>query len=85
MQLLTNATVDSPASLTSMSVRNTIFKNNLQLIISYTRVQEFRNGSTPVLFLNAGDTYTGTPWFNIYQHEIVTDFMNLLNPDVVVS
>lgn len=49
------------------------------------RVREFRNGSTPVLYLNAGDTYTGTPWFSVYKDRIVSDFMNLLRPDAIVS
>lgn len=49
------------------------------------RVRECRNGSTPVLYLNAGDTYMGTPWFNIYKDRIVTEFMNLLKPDAIVS
>lgn len=38
----------------------------------------------PVLFLNAGDTYTGTPWFAAYKDKIVSDFLNLLKPDVIV-
>lgn len=51
----------------------------------YCRVREFRNGSTPVLYLNAGDTYTGSPWFNVYKHRIVSEFLNILRPDAVVS
>lgn len=43
------------------------------------------NGSTSVLYLNAGDTYTGTPWFTLYKDQIVTEFMNHLRPDVAVS
>lgn len=53
--------------------------------ICFCRVREFRNGSTPVLYLNAGDTYTGTPWFNVYKDRIVSAFMNLLKPDAIVS
>ncbi|XP_031632063.1 protein 5NUC-like [Contarinia nasturtii] len=34
-----------------------------------------------VLFLNAGDTYSGTPWFTIFTDQIVSDFMNILKPD----
>lgn len=37
-----------------------------------------------VLYLNAGDTYFGTPWYNVFKHEIVTQFMNLLKPDAAV-
>uniref|UniRef100_A0A1Y1LV69 5'-nucleotidase n=1 Tax=Photinus pyralis TaxID=7054 RepID=A0A1Y1LV69_PHOPY len=36
----------------------------------------------PVLFLNAGDTYTGTSWFSVHKWRIAADFMNLLQPDV---
>lgn len=38
-----------------------------------------------VLFLNAGDTYTGTTWFALYKHNITLEFMNSLDFDVVVS
>lgn len=51
----------------------------------FDRVNEYRKGKTPVLYLNAGDTYMGTPWFNIYKDRIVTEFMNLLKPDAIVS
>lgn len=54
------------------------------------KVQEFRKravkGEIPnVLFLNAGDTYTGTPWFSLYKDEIASDFLNILKPDAAVS
>uniref|UniRef100_A0A1B0CVT4 5'-nucleotidase n=2 Tax=Lutzomyia longipalpis TaxID=7200 RepID=A0A1B0CVT4_LUTLO len=47
-----------------------------------TMVKKFReeNGSS-VLFLNAGDTYTGTPWFTLYKETIATEMMNILRPD----
>lgn len=53
------------------------------------KVKEFRksasNGKLPsVLFLNAGDTYTGTPWFKLYKDEIASDFLNILKPDATV-
>lgn len=38
-----------------------------------------------VLYLNAGDTYTGTAWFVTYKSEIVTEFLNILKPDAAVS
>ncbi|ALC41075.1 NT5E-2, partial [Drosophila busckii] len=40
-----------------------------------------KNGGTPVFYLNAGDTYTGTPWFSIFKHKIVSDLLNKLQPD----
>lgn len=42
------------------------------------------NGGTPVLYLNAGDSYSGTPWFSLFQHKVVSDFMNILRPDAMV-
>lgn len=42
-------------------------------------------GGPTVLYLNAGDTYTGTPWFTIFKDEIVSEFMNILKPDAIVS
>lgn len=37
-----------------------------------------------VLFLNAGDTFTGTVWFGVHKTQIAVDFMNLLAPDAMV-
>lgn len=36
------------------------------------------------LFLNAGDTFTGTPWFYLFKSNITVEFMNMLKPDAVV-
>lgn len=38
----------------------------------------------PVLFLNAGDTYTGTPWFSLSKENITTEFLNALAPEAMV-
>lgn len=44
------------------------------------------NGNGPqVLFLNAGDTYTGTPWFALFRDRIASEMMNALKPDAAVS
>lgn len=52
-------------------------------------VQRYRKaaetGGPKVLYLNAGDTYTGSPWFNLFKDEIATRAMNILKPDAVVS
>ena len=53
-------------------------------------VREYRTkaaaGEIPsVLYLNAGDTYTGTPWFALYKDEIASDFLKILKPDAIVS
>lgn len=46
---------------------------------------EANNGGPPVLYLNAGDTYTGTPYFAEFKSKIVSDFLNMLKPDAAVS
>lgn len=55
-----------------------------------SRVKEARRAAhsgegPPVLYLNAGDTYTGTAWFTIYKWKIAAEFVNALQPDAVVS
>jgi 5'-nucleotidase len=52
-------------------------------------VRDFRRraeaGEIPrVLYLNAGDTYTGTPWFALYKDNITASFLELLKPDAIV-
>ncbi|XP_063706001.1 protein 5NUC-like [Culicoides brevitarsis] len=37
----------------------------------------------PVLYLNAGDTYTGTPWFSLNKENITTEFLNALAPEAM--
>lgn len=56
---------------------------------SNSRVKEARKAAAsgegpPVLYLNAGDTYTGTAWFTIYKWKIAAEFINALQPDAVV-
>ena len=53
-------------------------------------VRRFRkdaeDGKIPkVLYLNAGDTYTGTPWFTIFKDKITAEFLKILKPDATVS
>lgn len=53
-------------------------------------VREYRRradaGEIPkVLYLNAGDTYTGTPWFALYKDNITATFLKLLKPDAIVG
>uniref|UniRef100_A0A182VXJ9 Apyrase n=1 Tax=Anopheles minimus TaxID=112268 RepID=A0A182VXJ9_9DIPT len=51
------------------------------------KVREYRameaSGGLPVLYLNAGDTYTGTPWFSVYKDNITAAFLNMLKPDAI--
>lgn len=49
-----------------------------------TRIRHSGSGKE-VLFLNAGDTYTGTAWFTVYKSNITVEFMNMLKFDVMVS
>lgn len=46
---------------------------------------EANSGGPPVLYLNAGDTYTGSPYFAVFKDKIVADFLNMLKPDAAVS
>lgn len=43
-----------------------------------------QNDGTAFLYLNAGDSYTGTPWYSIFRHKVVSDFLNILKPDAMV-
>ncbi|XP_073812053.1 protein 5NUC-like [Musca autumnalis] len=45
--------------------------------------QEAKNGGPPVLYLNAGDTYTGTAWFYVFKDNITSAFLNKLQPDAI--
>lgn len=48
-----------------------------------TLVRQAKSESPSTIFLNAGDTYQGTAWYNVYKWEAVTWFMNLLKPDAI--
>ncbi|KAH8400588.1 hypothetical protein KR222_007244 [Zaprionus bogoriensis] len=45
--------------------------------------EEAKNGGTPVFYLNAGDTYTGTAWFTVFKDNITSAFLNKLQPDAI--
>lgn len=47
--------------------------------------EEAKNGGTPVLYLNAGDTYGGTVWYTLFKHNITSAFLNKLQPDAMVK
>lgn len=62
---------------------------NQIFFLLYFSVKEARkaaamNTGPPVLYLNAGDTYTGTAWFTIYKWKIAAECLNALQPDAVV-
>ncbi|XP_076292357.1 protein 5NUC isoform X2 [Lasioglossum baleicum] len=46
-----------------------------------TLIRQARRSSVPCLFLNAGDTYQGSVWFNVYKWKVVAKFLNLLAPN----
>lgn len=54
------------------------------IVKRYRYLYKKENGRA-VIFLNAGDTYVGTPWFYLFKHKIAAEFMNILRPDVGVS
>lgn len=37
------------------------------------------------LFLNAGDIFVGSDWYSVHKWRICVDFLNILEPDVIVS
>ena len=49
-----------------------------------TLIRQARKSSVPCLFLNAGDTYQGSIWYNVYKWKIVAKLMNLLAPNATV-
>jgi len=38
----------------------------------------------PYIFLNAGDTFQGTLWYNVYKWEVVAPFIEMLGLDAMV-
>ncbi|XP_031627384.1 protein 5NUC-like [Contarinia nasturtii] len=57
------------------------FARAATLIKRYRNDHQTRNG-LPVMFLNGGDTYSGTPYFQMFKDKIASEFMNILKPDV---
>ncbi|KAH8266261.1 hypothetical protein KR038_004164 [Drosophila bunnanda] len=39
--------------------------------------------SDPVLYINGGDTFHGTPWYTVYQGRMVAQMLNMLAPDAM--
>lgn len=65
------------------------FLRKILIFFCHDRIRKHRknaeNGNgPPVLFLNAGDTYTGTPWFSLSKENITTQFLNALAPEAMV-
>lgn len=55
------------------------------IVKKYRKVFNAENSGAAFLYLNAGDSYTGTPWFSVFRHQVVSDFMNILKPDAMVN
>lgn len=51
----------------------------------FTKVSEIRKKEENVLFLDAGDQFQGTVWFNYYKGAEAAHFMNKLGYDVMVN
>lgn len=51
----------------------------------FTKVSEIRRKEKNVLFLDAGDQFQGTVWFNYYKGAEAAHFMNKLGYDVMVN
>ena len=50
-----------------------------------TAVKQIRKDVENVLFLDAGDPFQGTSWFQYYEGDAAAHFMNLLEYDAMVS
>ncbi|KAJ3612748.1 hypothetical protein NHX12_019006 [Muraenolepis orangiensis] len=50
----------------------------------FTKVSEIRRQEQHVLFLDAGDQFQGTVWFNYYRGAEAAHFMNALGYDAMV-
>ncbi len=51
----------------------------------FTKVSEIRKNEKNVLFLDAGDQFQGTVWFNYYKGAEAAHFMNKLGYDAMVT
>lgn len=54
-------------------------------IVRAYRERAAQGTGPPVLFLNAGDSFVGTTWFSVFTWNITSAFINLLEPDAIVS
>lgn len=81
------STIDRSDCRTEDSLANKCyggFPRIATLIKRYRNDHEKGNG-LPVVYLNGGDTYVGTPWFMVHKHKITAELMSALRPDVGVS
>lgn len=48
-------------------------------------IRKKEEGKRNVLFLNAGDTFQGTPYYTIFKWKVLAEFIDHLGIDVMVS
>lgn len=53
--------------------------------VRHARREADAGRTAPVLFLNAGDTFQGSTWYKVFKWRIAAKFINILNPDAIVS
>lgn len=58
------------------------FARTAEYIIT-KRAEALEGKIPPVLFLNAGDIFTGTIWFSVHRWKIAAAFIRTLNPEVM--
>lgn len=51
----------------------------------YTAVNRLKNERPNAIFLNAGDHYQGTLWYNVHRWNVTATFMNMLPHDAMVN
>lgn len=39
----------------------------------------------PTIYLNAGNTFQGTPWYTLYKGDLAAELLNIIEPDAVVG
>lgn len=51
----------------------------------YTAVNRLKKERPNAIFLNAGDHYQGTLWYNVHRWNVTATFMNMLPHDAMVN
>lgn len=54
-------------------------------VLRDARAAAENNVGPKVIYLNAGDTSTGTAWYAVHKWKIAVEFLNILMPDAVVK
>lgn len=51
----------------------------------YTAIKQLLAEKNDSIFLNAGDNFQGTLWYNVFKWNVTQHFLNLLPVDAMVS